>query len=186
MSFHKREIEEFFKKKMKCADFEGRNHRYYELRVRGKKLPLPPLTAERGSGDLTDRNLKGLATDLGLSRHGFDEAVRCPLSRACVLLCVAARVLVRAIDRYEAYYHRDPITYPETELLEAELLPARKSAEAIIEELALDPETPKRWKAVEQKELSRVRPSIDRASKYDEFHAVTDGWLQWAEGHVGN
>jgi hypothetical protein len=172
MTFKKLEVHKFFTKKLKCEAHEGGRHTQYVLRLHGRKMPLPPLTVERASGDLSPRNLKGLANDLGLSQRGFDEGVRCPVRRACVLLCVVARFIGRVMEQCE----REPIVHRE-----AELSAARESAEVIFDELANNDGKPEQWKAVEQKELRRAQRSIEVAANHAPLQPVVDSWREWAQ-----
>ena len=82
-----REIDKYFTGKLKYARDERRHVHFFPC-LDGKKLPLPTVIAlTRGSGDVADRVVGGIARSLGLRENDFRTSVRCEIGAACVYLC---------------------------------------------------------------------------------------------------
>jgi hypothetical protein len=107
-----RSAEAFFSRKVPgAARSEGSKHIAYRIYAPNGRLLLGNLTiSRRASGDELDlRNLKGLATDMGLSLDGFVEASRCRIRPEVVVLCIISRVLDDALSMYRL----DPVSFDE-------------------------------------------------------------------------
>lgn len=154
----RRTAEYFFSKKVVgSVRNEGGRHTAYHIRASSGRVILGNLTISRGpSGeDLALNNLKGLATDMGLSLEGLVEASRCNIRQEVVLLCAVSRVLTDA----ELMHRLDPIAYDKATVgllgvaLEEWLMLLGKFSTS-------------KLSAKEHKELSRCRSRLeDMASK---------------------
>jgi len=96
--------DEFFRKKLPGAEkYEGARHTAYKICDANGRVLLGNLTFSRGAAgeDLSLRNLKGLAEDLGLSLEGLIEASSCRIRATVVAICAAARVIETAREMHE-------------------------------------------------------------------------------------
>lgn len=173
MPFSRREVDRFLtSQKMKMDSKEGRRHTQYILRLKDKKIPLPYLlTLSRGTGQVSQRNLKGLASDLGLSLKGIEEGIRCPMSRECVLLCLTARLLNHVIELHE----KDKVTFNETWLIDS-----GHSVRLVLDEVPGPRSDNPGWSTQETKELQQASIRIERAEDYDVLRPVSALWKSLA------
>src|SRR3954467_6369004 len=96
--------ERFFYRKLAGASrVEGKRHPGYRIQTADGKVLLAVLTISRGASgdDLTDRNAKGLADDLGLSLDGFLEACECKLAVDVVTFCAAVKVISSCNEQHQ-------------------------------------------------------------------------------------
>ena len=110
MPVDRRSVEAFFKRKLIGSErCERAKHVSYRIVAPGGRIILGNLTFSRMAGgeDLTLRNLKGLAADVGLSVEGFIEAASCKIRPSIVVLCAA----IRAVDHAYQMYALDPVAY---------------------------------------------------------------------------
>jgi hypothetical protein len=175
-AFKKQEVHKFFKSKLGCEAVEGGRHTIFRLRLKDSRVALPHLTVERGSGDLTLRNLKGLADDLGLSLRGIEEGIRCPLRRHCIVLCNLARFVGLVLD----YHIDDKVVYKENELGDV-LKDVCDSVTVTLRDLETDSDKPTKWRKVEQSELHRAMKNINRAGIHSALGPALATWRRWAE-----
>jgi hypothetical protein len=104
MPVDRRSAERFFERKLAGAHrIDGKRHPGYRIQTAKGTVLLPVLTISRGASgeDLSDRNAKGLADDLGLSLDGFLEACECRLSIDVVTFCAAVRVTVSCHEQHQ-------------------------------------------------------------------------------------
>lgn len=82
------------KGKMKFRSIEGKRHIKYLVVFEGDVVGLPTILCHsRGSGDLTNREVYSIGKSLGLRKNRLQKAVECTIGRACVLVCLASRLL---------------------------------------------------------------------------------------------
>jgi hypothetical protein len=106
----RRAAEAFFARKVPgSVRSEGARHVAYRIFAPSGRLLLGNLTFSRGAsgGELDLRNLKGLATDMGLSLDGLVEASDCRIRREVVLFCITSRILEDAVEMNRL----DPISF---------------------------------------------------------------------------
>lgn len=104
MPVDRKTTHQFFDRKLTGARrVEGKRHVGYLIEARDGRVLLPSLTISRGpSGeDITERNLKGLSDDLGMSLAGFVEACECRIGPDVVVYCAAVQVATQYGLQYE-------------------------------------------------------------------------------------
>ena len=183
MSLKIREVRAFLisKKKLQCDAFEGANHEIFHLQVEGRRVSLPAvLTLERGSGEISDRNFKGLADDIGLSRKGLEEGVNCTVGRPCLLLCIVSRLLGKLVERQEKLSY-GPISQKERALLVEDLARIGVEAQRLLDEISLNDRKSGQWCKTEVHELRRARKIMVRVAQFPALEMVTTCWLKWAQ-----
>jgi hypothetical protein len=183
MALKIREVRAFLvsKKKLQCDAFEGANHVIFHLQVAGSRVPLPAvLTLERGSGEISDRNFKGLADDIGLTKKGLEEGVNCTVGRPCLLLCIVSRLLSKFVERQERLSH-GPISQKERALLVEDLARIGVEAQRLLDEISSEVREPGPWGKAEAHELRRARETMLRIAEFPALEMVTTCWLKWAQ-----
>lgn len=144
------EVDRFLVRKLKLELKNGRKHDDYRLRLAGGEIPLPMLlTVSRGSGEITSRNLKGLASNVGMTVGGFRDSARCQIGRECVLMCLAFRLLEKASEMVERTT-QDPLVYGEFSQRLSE------SVALILDEIESHRTNADEWTTREEKELART------------------------------
>ena len=113
MSLSRKDLDGLFCKKLKFELVNGTRHDHYQLILSGNRLPLPSLMTVSRCRELANRNIDGLADNLGLNRRALESACQCHLGRACILLCLVAELLTRAAELADKA-RRDPLAWQDS------------------------------------------------------------------------
>jgi hypothetical protein len=154
MPIDRRNAERFFDRKLAGASrVEGKRHQGYRIQTADGRVLLPVLTISRGASgdDLTDRNAKGLADDLGLSLDGFLEACECKLAVDVVTFCAAVKVINSCHEQHQL----DSISFDSTTIDSV-----RKSVVAWLKIVPVREQN--KFSKRELKELDRARSRLPR------------------------
>lgn len=156
-----KDIDRFFIRKMKFELLGRSNHDDYQVRLHGGAIPIPSLlTLTRGSKEVSIRNVKGLAENLGMSLGGFKKGPQCRISRCCILACLAGRLL-------EFGMRQAPDASMDPPYDDEMLIRLCESSEMILLESFEEGVSFGKWTADERKEWIRLRDRLQSA--YEEF-----------------
>lgn len=156
-----KELESCLSGKLGFEKKAAQRHADYRLRCAERIIGLPTvLRVSHGSGELTNNNLDGIAKGLGINEFALKETVRCRLSRACVLLCLSAKLL-EFVERQRE---------EQGEVFRPGVLAMLGSIELLLAEPELA-QTPT-WRAGERKTLGRGLPTLERLSGDKDFGRV--------------
>ena len=104
-----REVDRFLQTKLHLTRIHGSNHDHYTFEV-ALGIGLPTVLAlSRHSGDIPNRNIKGLADGLGLKLDELHDSMRCSVSANVVYLCLALHLLRFVSERMSF----DPVVHGE-------------------------------------------------------------------------
>ena len=88
--------------KLHLEEQERKGHLHYIPRLEKNRISLPSIIAiSQGDGDVTLRNLKGVARSLGLKLRELQHSEACHIGRGCVLLFLAWEMLGFCLRRQQ-------------------------------------------------------------------------------------
>jgi hypothetical protein len=104
---HAREVDRILQSKVRLVKTSNANHDHFAFpKTLGIGLPII-LALSRGSGEISETNLKGLADGLGMRKDEFTQSLKCHIGRNVIYLCLASHLLHWIEGRLES----DPIVY---------------------------------------------------------------------------
>lgn len=171
----RRAADEFFRRKIPGSEkHEGARHTAYRIRDQSGRVLLGNLTMSRCAPgeDLSLRNMKGLAEDLGMSLEGLIEASSCRIRATIVAICVAARVLETAHEMHEL----DPIAYDDHL--------ARTLSKALLGWLEGIDIEPSKLSNREVKELNRSLSRLREGLRDELFAPMSEHLSRFVEGRL--
>ena len=105
----RRDVDHYLTGKLKYAKKECR-HTHFLPHLDGREVPLPSIIAlPRGTGEVGNNVLGGIAHSLGLREMDLRISMRCEISAACVYICQAGICVERCSRQLVA----DPNVYKE-------------------------------------------------------------------------
>lgn len=153
-----KEVDKFLTSKLKLEKMNRKKHYDYQIRLNDGKLPLPKLlTLSRSSKEVTKRNIKGLADNLGISLKGFEQGKQCNIRKICIFLCLSLFLLEKAADFFLKNIN-DPIVYGEIYIKRGKKL--CESILLIINDVINTKKESKKWNKDELKELNRAKKRL--------------------------
>jgi hypothetical protein len=85
-----RDLETWLAKKLKYEKNDRRRHIHFLPRIHGRQVPLPTIVAlTRGSGDVGDNVVRGIAEALGVRVLDVRRSTKCTVGAACMYVCQA-------------------------------------------------------------------------------------------------
>jgi hypothetical protein len=102
-----RNVDRVLQSKARLVKTARANHDHYTFEKHlGIGLPII-LALSRGDGDVSDRNVKGLADGLGMKKEEFAKSLRCHVCGSVMHLCLAVSLTKRVAERMSL----DPVVY---------------------------------------------------------------------------
>jgi len=169
MALNQTDIDRLFLGKLRAFDREERSrHIVYVMRDSRNNISIPALTLSRGTGDVGDKNVRGLASSFGMSRGGFEIGAKCRIRPECFWLCLSASLLANGI----AQRARDPNVY-NSDWISA----IARSATTILTGVSYPPPREK-WNPHELSEIERAYARLIGFEKVPEIQSVVRIWRE--------
>ena len=161
----RKDTDNVFCRKLGFPAKQGTKHDHYEVSISSGVVPLPmKLTVSRGTGDLTKRNVSGLADNLGVTDRFLQEASDCHAGRDCLLICLAGNAICLGF--------RQKLLSAEDRLLHAEAAQRLfQSASLLLEDAEL-----RTWNRGEMRAIKRMGIRIATENPRDTVYDIVERW----------
>ncbi len=143
-------------RKLKFELHEGGRHQQFHVRLQNRDLGLPTvLCVSRGDGEADHRNVKGVATALGMRETELLRSEGCHIGRGCVLLMLCSRLL--------AFICQRAMQLGGSAVAKDGLKAMAESIGLLLQEPEIQGGKP--WNSDEQKALDRIKAQIEEAGR---------------------